>query len=247
MNAVVEANSLTKRFGGLTAVRGASLAIGSSSIVGLIGPNGSGKTTTLNLLNGVYSPDSGVIKVGGRVLSGASSSAFIEAGIARTFQAPRVFSTLTLAENMLVPVLHRRGGARAWQARVDELLGFVGLAAHKHTPASELSGGQQKLLEFVRALMTDPHLVLMDEPFAGVHPSVKELMRTRIRECNERGTSFLIVSHEIPDLTRLCSRIICMGAGAVVTEGSPEEVTSHPEVIEAYLGRPLDAVDGSEE
>jgi branched-chain amino acid transport system ATP-binding protein len=235
---VLTVSSLTKRFGGLTAVRDVSFAVQSTSIVGLIGPNGSGKTTTLNMLNGVYSPDSGAIEVNGRALSGEPSSAFVQAGVTRTFQSPRVFTTLTALENMLVPVLHRRGRPRAWREKAVDLLAFVGLAAHRDTPASELSGGQQKLLEFVRALMTDPDVVLMDEPFAGVHPSVKEVMRSRIRECNAKGTSFLIVSHEIPDLTRLCSEIICMGGGQVVTQGRPDEVTSHPEVIEAYLGRP---------
>jgi ABC-type branched-subunit amino acid transport system ATPase component len=237
MSAVIEVESLTKRFGGLTAVADASFTVGEASIVGLIGPNGSGKTTTLNLVNGVYRPDSGSIRVAGQSFAGRSSSAFVKAGVTRTFQNPRVFSTVTAMENMLVPVLHSKGRRRDWHDKADELLGFVGLAAHRDTPASELSGGQQKLLEFVRALMTDPLAVLMDEPFAGVHPSVKELMRARIKERNEAGTSFVIVSHEIPDLMRLCEVVVCMSDGRVVTSGSPKAVTSHPEVVEAYLGR----------
>src|SRR5690606_13961672 len=143
----------------------------------------------------------------------------------------------TARENMLVPVLHNKGSRRVHLQRADELLEFVGLAAHADTPASELSGGQQKLLEFVRALMTDPHVVLMDEPFAGVHPSVKDLMRQRIRQRNAEGTAFVIVSHEIPDLMRLCSEVICMAEGSVVAHGAPDEVTANPAVVEAYLGR----------
>lgn len=236
MNPVLEATSLKKSFGGATAVAGVTFEVEAASLVGLIGPNGSGKTTTLNLLNGALPLDSGSIRVEGTEIARKSSARFVRAGISRTFQNPRVFQTLTAMENMLVPVLHRRGRRPAFRAKAEELLGFVGLAAHRDTAASELSGGQQKLLEFVRALMTDPRVVLMDEPFAGVHPSVKQLMRDRIAERNASGTAFLIVSHEIPDLTRLCSRLMCMAAGEVVASGAPAEVVADPYVIEAYLG-----------
>ncbi len=234
---VIETETLTKSFGGMTAVGGTSFSVEPGTIVGLIGPNGSGKTTTLNLLNGAIAPDQGTIRVQGENLAGKSSTAFVKAGVTRTFQNPRVFSTVTAMENLLVPVLHTRGGKTGFTKKAEELLETVGLLGHRDTPASELSGGQQKLLEFVRALMTDPHIVLMDEPFAGVHPSVKEVMREAIVERNKAGTAFMIVSHEIPDLTRLCSQIICMSDGQVIAEGTPGEVTSHPLVIEAYLGQ----------
>jgi branched-chain amino acid transport system ATP-binding protein len=245
VSTVIEVTSVVKRFGGATAVRGISFDIEAGSIMGLIGPNGSGKTTTLNLLNGVYEPDSGSIRLAGQGISGRSTRTFVESGVTRTFQHPRVFTSLTAIENMLVPVLHRRGGGRVWRSKALDLLGFVGLAAHASTPASELSGGQQKLLEFVRALMTDPKIVLMDEPFAGVHPSVKHVMRERIMQCHGEGTSFLIVSHEIPDLTRLCSQIICMSDGSIVSRGAPAEVVTDPEVIRAYLGQSA-AADAAE-
>ena len=227
---------LSKRFGGLQAVADVSFTVEPGTILGLIGPNGSGKTTTLNLLNGTVKPDSGTVRIGDHDLSGRSSREVVAHGVTRTFQNPRVFSTVTALENLLVPTLHQRGGRAQTERKALDLLDFVGLAAHRDTPASELSGGQQKLLEFVRALVTDPVVVLMDEPFAGVHPSVKELMRTRIRERNEQGTSFVIVSHEIPDLMRLCDSVICMSEGGVVAQGSPEEVTADQQVIEAYLG-----------
>jgi ABC-type branched-subunit amino acid transport system ATPase component len=236
VTAVIEVEGLQKRFGGLTAVQDVTASVKSGHIVGLIGPNGSGKTTTLNLLNGVHAPDAGTIRVGGRTLAGKPSSAFVKAGVTRTFQNPRVFSTVTALENMLVPVLHQRAASGSWREKAEELLDFVNLAAHRNTPASELSGGQQKLLEFVRALMTDPLAVLMDEPFAGVHPSVKEVMRDRIKERNREGTAFVIVSHEIPDLMRLCSHVICMAEGRIVASGSPDQVTNDPAVVTAYLG-----------
>jgi ABC-type branched-subunit amino acid transport system ATPase component len=230
---------LRKRFGGQVAVDGVSFTVAPGALVGLIGPNGSGKTTLLNLLNGVYRPDAGSIRLGGVELAGRPSARFVRHGVTRTFQTTRVFTTVTALENMLVPLLHARGstGARSQaRARALELLEFVGLADHRDTPASELSGGQQKLLEFVRALMTDPVVVLMDEPFAGVHPSVKELMRQRIVERNAQGTSFVIVSHEIPDLMRLSGEVICMSDGKVVAAGTPDEVTADERVVRAYLG-----------
>ena len=184
MSSIIDVRSLAKSFGGVTAVNGASFDIPEGSIVGLIGPNGSGKTTTLNLLNGVTPPDSGSIKVDGNELAGKSSTALVKAGITRTFQNARVFTTITAIENLLIPVLHSSGLRSRWIEKAEGLLEFVGLSSHRDTPASELSGGQQKLLEFVRALMTDPKVVLMDEPFAGVHPSVKEVMRERIQERN---------------------------------------------------------------
>jgi ABC-type branched-subunit amino acid transport system ATPase component len=229
-------SGLAKRFGGQVAVDDVSFTVEPGTILGLIGPNGSGKTTTLNLLNGVYRPDTGSIRVDGLELAGRGSRDVVSSGITRTFQTARVFTTVTALENLLVPTLHRREPRRSLERKAVGLLDFVGLGAHRDTPASELSGGQQKLLEFVRALMTDPSAVLMDEPFAGVHPSLKELMRERILERNREGTSFVIVSHEIPDLMRLCGTVVCMSDGRVVSHGTPEEVTGDPRVIEAYLG-----------
>lgn len=232
----VVATGLNKSFGGQHAVQDVSLHVPPGTVVGLIGPNGSGKTTTLNLLNGALRPDGGSILVGGTELAGRSSREFVRHGITRTFQTARVFTTVTAFENLLVPTLHHREPRRVLHRRAEELLEFVGLAAHRDTPASELSGGQQKLLEFVRALMTEPSTVLMDEPFAGVHPSLKQVMHERIRERNAQGTSFVVVSHEIPDLMRLCDEVTCLSDGTVICQGTPAVVSDDAKVITAYLG-----------
>jgi branched-chain amino acid transport system ATP-binding protein len=229
-------DGLRKRFGGQVAVDGVSFTLPAGTLLGLIGPNGSGKTTTLNLVNGIYPPDAGTIRVDGADLTGRRPAALVKHGVTRTFQTAHVFTTITALENMLIPVLHHPGHRARFHEQALALLEFVGLHDHRDTPASELSGGQQKLLEFVRALMTEPAIVLMDEPFAGVHPSVKELMRARIAEVNAGGTSFVIVSHEIPDLTRLCAQVICMSQGRIIAQGTPGEVTSDRDVVEAYLG-----------
>jgi branched-chain amino acid transport system ATP-binding protein len=232
----LQVEGLRKRFGGQVAVDGVSFTLAAGTLLGLIGPNGSGKTSTLNLINGVYKPDAGAVRVGGVDLAGRRPAALVRHGVARTFQTPHVFATVTALENMLIPVLHDSGHRGRFRERALSLLDFVGLLNHRDTPASELSGGQQKLLEFVRALMTEPAIVLMDEPFVGVHPSVKELMRARIDEVHLRGTSFIIVSHEIPDLMRLCQEVICMSDGTIIARGTPPEVTSDERVVEAYLG-----------
>lgn len=233
---MLEVRELTKAFGGLVAVDRVSFALPAGTTLGVIGPNGSGKTTLLNTLNGVHAPDGGEIRFEGRRIGGLAPHRLAEAGIMRTFQTTRVFRTLTVAQNMWVPLLHRAVAPAAAAARARELLAAVGLEGHADVPASQLSGGQQRLLEFARALMTEPRLVLMDEPFAGVHPEVVAVMVRRIEDLRRQGTAFVVVSHELPVLMALCQRVICLNQGRVIADGTPDEVRNSEAVLEAYLG-----------
>lgn len=234
---LLKVDQLTKRFGGITAVNDVSFELNSGVILGVIGPNGSGKTTLLNLLNGVYQPDEGRILLNEQDVTKLRPNRLTHMGIMRTFQNPHVFDTITVYRNMLVPLLHTRIAPQEARNRAEELLEFVGLRDKADIPASELSGGQQKLLEYARALMTEPNLVLMDEPFGGMHPEIKSTLISRIRDMRkERNISFIIVSHEISSLLGLCSRIICMSYGVLLADGTPEAVAQNEDVIEAYLG-----------
>lgn len=236
MTRLLSVRDVRKRFGGLTALDGVSLDVADGGILGLIGPNGSGKTTLINLLNGVYRVDAGELRLRDETITRLPTHAFARRGIARTFQNARVFQSISTRENMVMAALHLDESARTIEDRALELLAFVGLADKASLAASELSGGQQKLLEFARSLMIEPAVVLMDEPFAGVHPTLKADMIARVRERNDAGTTFVIVSHEIPDLLALSDHVVCLGSGAVIASGTPAEVRTDRAVIEAYLG-----------
>ncbi len=241
---LLQTRDLTKRFGGLVAVDGLPLAVRSGEVRGLIGPNGSGKTTTVNLLSGLYHADGGEIRLRGERIDRLRPHQIAARGVARTFQTPKLFGSMTTLENVLLPALaaQDRGDRRAMSEvrdRARRLLELVTLDGRRHAPAKELSGGQSMLLQIARGLMVRPiHLFLMDEPFAGVHPTIKDtIMETILRMNQEEAVTFLIVSHEMTTLRRLCRRVSVMHEGKLIAEGSFEEIAGHAAVLEAYLGR----------
>ncbi|HEY1935976.1 MAG TPA: ABC transporter ATP-binding protein [Acetobacteraceae bacterium] len=237
MTALIEARDLTKRFGGIVAVRSLQLAVQSGELVGLIGPNGSGKTTTINMLTGHLKPAGGQIHVRGRRADGLAASAFAALRVGRTFQITQLFGRMSVLENMLVPGLARPHSHRADATRTARLhLEFLGLAALEKLPAKNLSGGQQKLLELGRALMLDPDILFLDEPFAGVNPFLRDEIIVLVRKLHAQGRTFVIVDHDIQALQRLVHRMVVMSRGEKIADGTVAEVRDNQEVLRAYAG-----------
>jgi branched-chain amino acid transport system ATP-binding protein len=248
---LIEARDLTKKFGGLRAVDAMSIMLGHGEMLGLIGPNGAGKTTLFNLLAGSLKPTSGTISIGGSELSREGPEGRIARGVGRTFQIPRPFPEMTVLENVLTGG-QDQAGEHIWKnflrpahvaaqekAAVEKargLLDFVTLSALEAEPARVLSGGQRKLLELARILMADPQAILLDEPAAGVNPTLLELIIDRVLDLNARGKSILLIEHNMEMVSRLCGRVVVMAAGRRLTEGPPAEVARNPAVIDAYLG-----------
>jgi ABC-type branched-subunit amino acid transport system ATPase component len=229
-------SGLRKSFGGILAVADVTLAIAPGELVGLIGPNGSGKTTLLNLITGFYPPEHGRVRLLDRDISGHRPNEIFRAGVVRMFQQVRVFRRLTALQNL--EVAGRAAGLTAADARqrAGRLLERLGLAEHGRDEVGALSGGQQKLVEFGGCFMSEPRLVVLDEPFAAIHPTVKQVMVDVIGERHAAGQAFLVVSHDIPAIMRLCPRTVCMNAGAVIADGPTEQVMADHGVVEAYLG-----------
>ena len=240
---VLETRSLTKTFGGLTAVDQVSFRVAPGEIRGIIGPNGSGKTTMVNLISGLYKATAGEIQFRGERIDGLPANLRTARGIVRTFQIPKLFRDMTVLENMLLPALaqRQRGGGDdlgTITERAKNLLRFVNLLEAERQPAKTLSGGQSMLLQIARGFMVNPlFLYLMDEPFAGVNPQIKSVIMEAIQRLNrERGVTFFIVSHEMPTVRRLCGKVSVMHEGRLIAEGSVSEVANNSAVIEAYLG-----------
>jgi branched-chain amino acid transport system ATP-binding protein len=218
------------------AVDGCSLAIPRGRISGLIGPNGSGKTTTFNLLTGVIVPDRGEVVYRGENLAGLKPHQIFRRGITRTFQVTRIFREMTVLENMLA-VTGLGVPGRVARGRADELLALVNLTHLRAEYGGRLSYGQQKLLEFARALMTDPDLILLDEPAAGVNRTLLQHLLDHIHRLHAQGKTIVIVEHDMNVIMNHCERIFVMDYGVKIAEGPPAEIRRDERVIEAYFGR----------
>jgi ABC-type branched-subunit amino acid transport system ATPase component len=233
---------LTKVFGGVTAVNACSFEVQPGTITALIGPNGSGKTTAFNMITGYLKPDSGTIRFRGATIARPKPARLYRRGLSRTFQQARIFPELSVEENLVVAAgyswtqLFGRRISRRDRDRAAKMLTEFRLESLAHLPAGELSYGQRKLLEFAAVLMSDPVLVLLDEPTAGVNPVMIDTMEQHIRQRHADGVTFLVVEHDMQLVMRLCDPVIVLDQGAPIAFGTPDQVQSDPLVLEAYLG-----------
>lgn len=240
---MLSARNLNKSFGGIRAVNDASFDIEEGKITALIGPNGAGKTTTFNLINNVIRADSGSVKFEGTEITRKMPHRLTRIGIGRTFQVTRALDDMTVIENMVVgsSAENLRGtfGSRMLDEETDralDLLDFVGIQQYAYSKAELLSYGQRKLLEFSAVLMSDPRLVMLDEPAGGVNPALLERMVDRVRRLNADGLTFLIVEHNMDLVMDISDSVIVMAHGEVLMQGTPEEVQNDGRVLDAYLG-----------
>ncbi|WP_076608437.1 ABC transporter ATP-binding protein [Natronorubrum thiooxidans] len=249
----LKVDGLVKRFGGITAVDSASFEVESGSMTGLIGPNGAGKSTTFHCITGIHRPDGGSVRFQGNDITGIRPYQCADYGLVRTFQIAREMANMTVLENLMLPA-KQQSGEQLWRSvmpfarrdvieeerelleRVWDILEFFEIEHIAEEKAGNLSGGQRKLLEMARALMIEPEMLLLDEPFAGVNPTLEHKLLDHIHELREEGYTFLIVEHDMDLIMENCERVIVMHQGSVLAEGNPETITSNEQVIEAYLG-----------
>jgi ABC-type branched-subunit amino acid transport system ATPase component len=242
MTDLLSVHDVTKVFGGVRAVDGASLSVKEGTITALIGPNGSGKTTLFNIITGYLKADAGRVEFSGRDITGSDPGRLYRQGLSRTFQQARIFPQLTVQENLVVAggygwrKLFTSRVGRADRERAASLLEEFRLDRISEMFASELSYGQRKLLEFAAVLMSSPRLVLLDEPTAGVNPVLIETMERHVRERNAAGITFLIVEHDMTFVMRLCDPVIVLDAGRPIFAGEPSVVQNNALVLDAYLG-----------
>ncbi|MFC7203014.1 ABC transporter ATP-binding protein [Haloferax namakaokahaiae] len=249
-NPILDVQGLEKRFGGITAIDGLDVRVG-EGITGLIGPNGAGKTTFFNCVTGAVTPDAGRVSFDGADITGKRPSAVAQEGLVRTFQIPRELPEMTVRENLqLAP--RQQSGERLTQAwlrpdefatdelrvreKAVEMAEFLEIDHVLDVKAGTLSGGQRKLLELARVLLTEPDMILLDEPLAGVNPTLEKKILSRLHDLESQGYSFLFIEHDIDVIMETCQRVVVMHQGQVLTTGDPADVKSDDRVIEAYLG-----------
>ena len=244
--------NVSKRFDGVTALDGCSFDVKEGEILGLIGPNGSGKTTMFNLISGIYDPDNGQIELKGEDVIDLDCYEISQLGISRTFQLIRLFPRLTVMDNMLIAQKyvhgekfwvqllrkkHVKDEEKAKIERAMQLLRLVNLHEKVNDLAENLSYGQQKLLEIVRAIASDPQILLLDEPIAGVNPTMTKQILDLIKNLNKKGMTIVIIEHNMNVMMKFCDRIVVLDNGKEIASGSPGQIKKNKKVIEAYLGR----------
>lgn len=250
---ILEVRDVSRSFGGVRAVDGAGFDVARGSITSLIGPNGAGKSTLFNIVSGFLEGDSGTIRLEGREIQGRPPHRIVEAGLVRTFQTARALSRLSVLDNVVLAAprhpgerfagayLRRRASAaREAEARerAGELLSLVRLERHAGDLAGTLSGGQRKLLDFARALMAEPRILLLDEPMAGVNPALREQLLAHVLEQRaQTGMTFLLVEHDLDVVMRASDRVVVLANGRVIAEGAPDEIRANEQVVDAYLGK----------
>ncbi len=248
---LLELENIGKHFGGLAALSDVSLSVRQGDIYALIGPNGAGKTTLFNVITGIYRPDSGSFSLAGAPMAGKKPSEMARSGIARTFQNIRLFANMSALENVMVGRHCRTksgvlgaifNGARtkleekAIRERAASLLDYVGIGNHAHMLAKNLSYGDQRRLEIARALATEPRLLALDEPAAGMNHAETDSLKSLLERIREDGTTLLLIEHDMKLVMNLCDRLAVLNFGKLIAEGTPEEVSGNPLVVEAYLG-----------
>lgn len=236
---------LTIHFGGVAAVDHVGFDVHEGEILGLIGPNGSGKTTVLNMLSGFLAPDAGRVRMRGEDITGLAADRLARRGVLRMFQMTRVFTRTSAWDNLLTAGLARGLSEAEATRRARGLVEELTLGPVQSLDAGQLSGGQRKLLEFGMCFIEPPVIAMLDEPFAAVHPVMREVMARFIRSRHAQGATFLLVSHDMPIVVDLCQRAVCMNAGRVIAAGDIHAVLQDHEVIEAYLGNSEGQATGS--